>query len=111
LGFLFQYYLIWRRQAIGSFSIKACGILLLSGNLRLGFYLVKPYSLALLCQTLLMMTVQVPFFLYQASLLILCLKVMHKEGYFQDKPENGEQEAKPFKQRIWKWRNKSKYGS
>lgn len=58
-GYMYQYRLIHIKQAVGTFSIDICGILLFANIMRLNFYIFERYKLALLFQSLIMMTVQV----------------------------------------------------
>ena len=59
MGYIHQYRLIHISQNIGTFSIDICGILLFANVMRLNFYLFKRYELALVFQSIIMITVQV----------------------------------------------------
>ena len=59
MGCVHQYRLIHISQNMGTFSTDICGILLFANIMRLNFYLFKRYELALVFQSIIMITVQV----------------------------------------------------
>jgi hypothetical protein len=59
LGYLSQYRLIKLTKLVGSFSIDICAILLFANVLRLNFYLFNRYSIVLVFQSIIMITMQV----------------------------------------------------
>ncbi len=67
VGYIYQYWLIRSKQTLGTFSIDVCGILLFANIMRLNFYIFQQYKTALFFQSVLMVVVQVTFFLFSFS--------------------------------------------
>ena len=59
IGYIYQIFLISKRQALGTFSIDICGILLFANITRMNFYIFEKYKKALFFQSLVMVIVQV----------------------------------------------------
>ena len=93
-GYVLQYRLILKNQSVGAFSIDICLVLLFANILRVNFYLFEQYKIALLFQSLIMVTAQI-------MLLQVCTE-------FKDDPpqEDDDDEDEDF----WRWSHFSTYG-
>lgn len=54
-----QHQLIHNQKSVGTFSINVCGVMFLSNFLRIGFFIYKEFSIALLAQSILNILMQV----------------------------------------------------
>ena len=75
IGFLYQYRLINSRKSVGTFSIYVCGVMFLCNFLRIGFFIYKPFSIALLLQSVLNILMQVAIGIFRSYYLIFVSKL------------------------------------
>jgi hypothetical protein len=58
-GYVMQYRMILVNKSVGAFSIDICLVLLFANILRVNFFVFEQYEIALLFQSLFMITAQV----------------------------------------------------
>jgi len=58
-GYVMQYRMILINKSVGAFSIDICLVLLFANILRVNFFVFEQYEIALLFQSLFMITAQV----------------------------------------------------